>query len=270
MRNVQRRLLLVALLSAFACEKQAWAGPFVVGDFITYMQDQWGGVPAPGDVPEPGNAADLLMRHQPLVYASTFGAVDLGILDGSGFYMSFDSSADVHAYLPAVGAPGPLGENHTNPNSTEAGDFGGNVLALQLNVDFSDAGVTLGSSGIPFGDLILHDLQNLAFEGPFLSPLNGMSVRSYLNLVNNALGGGSSSIHISWLNLLAFDLTESFTSGFISGNPSAFAQAHLRLPDPNAPVPAIPEPATVTLVAAGLFGLVGSRTRRLRRQPRAL
>jgi hypothetical protein len=65
--------------------------------------------------------------------------------------------------------------------------FGGNVLALQLDVDFSDAGVLGGTSGLAFGDLRMCNFTTL-------SALNGMTVRQYLALVNTLLGGGTGRV----------------------------------------------------------------------------
>ena len=49
--------------------------------------------------------------------------------------------------------------------STAAGVFGGQVLALQLSVDFSKAGVTAHANG-PLGSLVFHDPS---------SPFNGFT-----------------------------------------------------------------------------------------------
>lgn len=64
--------------------------------------------------------------------------------------MTFLSAAG--AYLPAGGPAAALTGDLTNPVSSSAGVFGGQVLALQLNVDFSAAGITAGGRG-PVGAL---------------------------------------------------------------------------------------------------------------------
>ena len=75
----------------------------------------------------------------------------------------------------------PLNNDYSDATSTSAGVYGGYVLALKFNVDFSDAGDLNGSAGIPFGDLILADT---------IYPLfNGLTVRQYLNDANRFLGG---------------------------------------------------------------------------------
>ncbi len=142
----------------------------------TYSQVQWGGEP-------PSVVTDMLLENFDTVYASTFGIVTGGL--GSGFTMSFTDAESVLAYLPAMGLPGPLNGNVLDPISTAAGAFGGDVLALHLNVDFSDARVE-GTLAPPFGDLVLCNVGTL--------PLNGTTVRQFLAIVDTLLGGGSSPV----------------------------------------------------------------------------
>ena len=100
------------------------------------------------------------------------------------------SAFSVIDYLPAVGTAGPLNTNLLNPTSSSSGAFGGEVTALKLNIDFSDAGFLLGTKGIPFGDLILANFSTLP-------NLNGLTVRQFLGDANTALGGGSSIYSIA-------------------------------------------------------------------------
>ena len=67
-----------------------------------------------------------------------------------------------------------------NPSSSHSGNLGGEVLALELNVDFSAAGVTEGSGG-PFGNL------NLCGSD---TSFDGMSISEILVAANKALGNG--------------------------------------------------------------------------------
>ncbi len=60
----------------------------------------------------------------------------------------------VEGYLPASGPPGALNADLLNPVSSSSGEFGGEVVALRINVDFSAAGITQGPGG-PFGALTL-------------------------------------------------------------------------------------------------------------------
>lgn len=104
--------------------------------------------------------------------------------------------------MPAGGPVGPLTSDVVNPGSTSSGAFGGEVLALKINVDFSDAGVTLGTSGTSFGDLTLCNFTTLPL-------LNGLTVRQFLDVVNTLLGGGSSIYSIADLSPVTADLNHS-------------------------------------------------------------
>jgi hypothetical protein len=99
------------------------------GPFTTYKQDQWGGDPkkAPG--------AKLLNQNFSTVFPT-------GVSVGGTYKLSFSSAAAVLAFLPQGGGPNVLKASAINPTKSDAGEFAGQVLALQLNVDFSKAGVT--------------------------------------------------------------------------------------------------------------------------------
>ncbi len=214
------------------------------GDVITYGQGLWGGLTT-----NPG--AILLINDYASVYAATSDLLMVG-LPNPGFSITFSGPLQVIGYLPAPGPAASLDQNYVNPLTTTSGTFGGDVLALELNVDFSDAGFLLGTKGIPFGDLVLDNF------GP-LSLFNGRTVRQILGADNTDLGGGLSLFNIADLDALTVQLELSF----VDGVPSAFAQDHLVAPT-SAPAP-VPEPATLTLTALGLAG-VASRFRRRRSQ----
>ncbi len=93
------------------------------------------------------------------------------------------------------------------------------MLALQLNVDFSDAGALNSPPGTPFGDLTLVNFANMP-------DFNGLSVRQFLSVTNTTLGGGTPPYAIDDMALVTRDLTQAFESGQVS----QFAQQHLRLP----------------------------------------
>jgi len=70
--------------------------------------------------------------------------------------MTFTGALPVLAYLPEGGtAAAALTGNLVDPTTTSSGRFGGDVTALWLNIDFSDAGVLAGASGLQFGNLRL-------------------------------------------------------------------------------------------------------------------
>src|SRR5215470_3759639 len=139
--------LSIILALALACAGAASADIWQPGDLTTYTQDNWGGNPSVDA------GAILLAAKYDTVYASTFGLATVGSI--SGFTMTFTDAASVLAYLPSIGPFAPLNGSVLNPIVTSSGAFGGEVLGLELNVAFSDAGFLPGSSGLRFGDLVL-------------------------------------------------------------------------------------------------------------------
>src|SRR5215472_3923544 len=111
--------------------------------------------------------------------------------------------------------------------TTVSGAFGGEVLGLEFNVDFSDAGFLPGPSGIPFGNLLLAGFSNPVF--------NGLSVRKFLGDVNFLLSGDSTIFSIADLGTMMSDIN----SAFSNGDPTVFTQNHLVAP---AVTGAVPEP----------------------------
>jgi uncharacterized repeat protein (TIGR01451 family) len=152
--------------------------------------------------PSGNNQGAILYNNFSTVYKSGF--VEVGIPGTNGFSMKFTSAKAAQAYLLASGAIGVLTADATNPTSSSSGVFGAQVLALELNVDYNDAGFM--SSG---GNL----LGNLVYSDP-ASPLNGMTVRQILALANTALGGG---------NISGLGLTLSALSGAVDNLNNAFS-----------------------------------------------
>ena len=180
------------------------------GDVITYSQATW------GDVPSGGNPAAVLLANYFAVYAATSGVLEVGIPGAAGFSIRFTNPTDLLNYLPALGVPGPLTGDHVDPLSTSAGEFGGEVTALAINVDFADAGVTAGTAPVAFGDLLL-------CQFTALPALNGLTVRQYLGVVETLLGGGSGVYSIAQLDPVTNDLDSAFPDGMAT----VFAQDHL-------------------------------------------
>ncbi len=178
------------------------------GELITYTQASWGGDPGI----DPG--AMLLVADFDTVYAATFG-VSVGSF--SGFTMSFTDAASVLAYQPSIGPFGPLNGNVLNPISTASGGFGGEVLGLEFNVDFGDAGVLHGTSALRVGDLTL-----CGFSGG-QAVVNGQTIRQFLAIVNSLLGNRPTVMTITDLNTLVGDVN----GAFFNGTASTFAQAHV-------------------------------------------
>jgi hypothetical protein len=199
-----------------ACNTQNSAanGPHVWanGEVITYSESQWG---------ELGGAHSvglLMATNYMTVYAATFGLIEVGI-PGAGLSLRFTSASAILSYLPASGIPGSLGADYLDPSTTESGVFGGDVLALRLNVDFSAAGPTLGSLGVPFGDLVICNPVGLP-------GLHGTTVSQFLGLANTLLGTLLTSPGtLDVVSLFTAQLTTSFNDGIVS----QFARDHLAL-----------------------------------------
>lgn len=150
------------------------------------------------------------------VYASTFGTVEIGIPGTSGFSLRFGAGTRINEYFVQSGAPAALDKDLDDTTSSSSGVFGGEVLALRLNVDFSAAAQLGGSSGISFGSLTLCAMSDAS--------LNSTSVSDLLGVANTLLGGGSvGSYTISAINTLVTELN----FAFLDGTPSIWANAHL-------------------------------------------
>ena len=163
--------------------------------YVTYTQGGWGAPPA-------GNNPGMLLQNNfTAVYPN---GVTIGITGVTGrYYLKFTSSAAVRNYLPAGGAPKALKASATNPTTTTAGVFAGQVLAVQLAVDFSAAGkITSGLSALKIA------------PG---NPLAGQTVAQVLALANKVLGGNTAAlpagVSISTLNDVMTRINENFDNG---------------------------------------------------------
>lgn len=227
---------------------------FNANDFYTYSEVEW------GEDPTPTNIAGVLESDFNSVFAPENDLMVVGLPQPAGHSMIFDSADAIINYLPAGGTPGPLVADLLDPIDTSSGFLGSSVVALTLNVDFSDAGIDDGNLNIPFGNLILTGLSgDLAFA-------NGMNVRSVLGEADTALGGGplpASDLSYDDFTALIDDLNLSFNTGPVS----SFAQSHLELP---ATTVTVPEPGSLGTAAAGvlLLGIAAALRGRRTLKPR--
>ncbi|MEO8840166.1 MAG: hypothetical protein ABI591_33965 [Kofleriaceae bacterium] len=173
------------------------------GDVISYDQNVWG---AP---PNDGPPAQIVADHFFDVFTS-------GLAIGGTNEMDFSGPDALLTYLPQAGAPAALDADLSDPTSTSAGVFGGQVAALRLNVDFADAGYTAGTSAVRFGDMRLCALTSAP-------GLDNMTIRQAQAVMNTALGGDSTGFAIVDLSQELGLINSSFEGGFAS----TYAQQHI-------------------------------------------
>ena len=154
---------------------------FHPGDYCTFTQGGW------GSTPHGNNPGALLAGFFSTVYPAGFVQVGGDATNNaSPWGMRFTSATAVEAYLPEGGTPNKLAADHINPsgspNATASEVFGGQVLALRLNVDFSANDIPPTPEG-PLGDL---DLVNYT-----PSSLNGQSIALILSAAELTLSGGN-------------------------------------------------------------------------------
>ena len=133
--------------------------------FKTYTQGGW------GSNPSGGNPGSILASN----FASVFPS---GVEIGCTNKLKFTSSTAVQNYLPSGGTAAALGAGiQTNPASG-GGVFGGQLLALALNIQMDQAIPSFGSSA--------GNLKNLVIaSGSFA----GWTVQQFFNEANKKIGG---------------------------------------------------------------------------------
>jgi hypothetical protein len=209
---------------------------FSAGQFTTHGQSHWNIIPT---------ARNVLDDNLAVVYASQGARLVVG--DTANFELLFSSPLAVENYLPALGNPGILTTSLLDPTLSGSGVFGGDVVALTLDVDSSAGGLLAHPAGISFGDLYL-----TGYDGTSVAGLDGKTVSQLLAIDNRALGDGISDFSIDDLNLVSNPLGAAFTDGQITN----FSCDHLTSTNPNGggnPIvtPRAVEPTSVGRAAGG-------------------
>jgi uncharacterized repeat protein (TIGR01451 family) len=150
------------------CAPVAWQK----GDLTTYADGDFGVELGPTQMTD----YDFANVYAP---ASEFGELTVGDTDPGRSSITFERASDVFGYLPADGAAGVLGSSSTDPTTTSAGVFGGDMVTLRLNIDFSDAYAprTCKTPGTPtcawgIGDLVTYGQAEWASDGTAQSILD--------------------------------------------------------------------------------------------------
>jgi hypothetical protein len=146
-------------------------------NLITVTQGGWGSAPH-GNNPGAFLVANFSKLPPPVV---------IGCTSVGGKTLTFTTASAIQGFLPQGGTPGTLSASATNPNSSDAGVFAGQVLALQLNVSFSNKGL-LGSG---LGTFVLPS-----------GPAAGKTVNQVLADANKALGGCGLPSYVSSISEL--------------------------------------------------------------------
>ncbi len=158
--------------------------------YTTYTQGGWGATP------NGSNPGAILANSFASIYPS-------GVVIGGTKTAKFTSAKAIENFLPASGTPSVLTGSSQNPTSTAAGVFAGQVLALRLSVDFSNAGKTkvgLASLKVASGGKLV-----------------GWTVAQVLDLANKVLGGNTGALpagcSISDLNNVVDKINNNFDGG---------------------------------------------------------
>ena len=161
--------------------------------YITYTQGGW------GSTPSGGNPGALLAANFATVYPQ-------GVMIGGTHTLTFTSAKAIETFLPAGGTSKTLTASAVDPTKSTAGVFAGQLLALQLAVDFSEAGVL--QSGL--GAMVMKS-----------GSMAGKSVNEILTIANQVLGGNTSvlpsGMSISGLSSLLESIIMNYHEGVDRG-----------------------------------------------------
>ncbi len=184
-----------------SCSQPIYIGMKVISEGFTYEITQLTTIPA-SSTSNPGVIRNLYFEQ----------VFPTGLVVGGNYKITLTSAKAVEEFLPQGGTPKALDKNYTNPKSTKAGVFAGQVVALKMNVAFSDHG-KIGTGNVKLGELVVN-----------AGPLAGKTVYEVLAIANTALGGGATPYSITQLNEAVTAINENFDEGKVNKN-------FLRCPD---------------------------------------
>ena len=166
--------------------------PVVCKPIRTFTQGGWGSKPH---------------GHNPGTYlhAKFAGAFPTGLTVGcaTGYRVRFSNAWAITNYLPAGGKPSVLNANHNNPSTWWLKNvLVSQLTALTLNVGFDLYDPNFSPSGVNLGDMIIA-------SGPF----QGKSVKEFLVIANDVLGGCSNAYTPSQVNETATRINEGCKDG---------------------------------------------------------
>jgi hypothetical protein len=145
---------------------------FAVRQYCSYSQGGFGGR---------GDPYKLLALAFEAKYPS-------GVSIGSTFTGTWTTASDVQAYLPGNGQAAAFTKNTIDATSTSAGVFGGQVLALRLNIDVLSNGIGglyLVDTGTPYDGMTVSAILAEANKviGTSSAPLGGLTINNLNDLV---------------------------------------------------------------------------------------
>jgi len=166
-----------------------------LSNFTTYSKGGWGQKAA-------GNNVGVLRdQYFDQVYPDGFV-----IGDPNNYTITFESAADVEAYLPGGGGSKVLDNDYINPTK-KLGNLADQIIAARLNRDYNAAGFLGVNPNYDLGELVFVD-------GPF----ENMSVNDFLAMAEIALGdGGLNGYTIDHFKNTAENIINSFHEGNNAG-----------------------------------------------------
>ncbi|MDI9608989.1 MAG: SdrD B-like domain-containing protein [Candidatus Verstraetearchaeota archaeon] len=192
--NTTASSVMIDLQSSVSGQSFGFRRSFFAGLYITYTRQQWSSEPT------------LTAGNFSAAYPSGF--VEIGRPGTAENYsIIWTNVTTMRTYLPNSYPSTQLTQDYINPGTYPAGQFGANVLALELNVRFSERSISIFPTG--FGNLRLYN---------YHPSVNGKSVAEILSVANQVLGGASVSsllpgFTIDGLNNLLAQLNSAFMYG---------------------------------------------------------